>query len=123
MFREAYYQNFLIHLDTAVGRHAPEYDAVILEDYGSERNLYVAAFSGMKPREFQRAPKRLLSDGMDHFTRLGKYYFVRTARMQAAADSLARRGRILFVANTQLRGLRVIDSVKWQNEKSYFMTR
>jgi 4-amino-4-deoxy-L-arabinose transferase-like glycosyltransferase len=123
MFREAYYQNFLIHLDTAVGKHAPGYDAVILEDYGSERNVYVAAFGGMKPREFQRAPKRLLSDGMDHFTRLGKYYFVRSARMQAAADSLAARGRILFVANSPLRGLRVIDSVKWQNEKSYLMTR
>lgn len=123
MFREAYFQNFLIRLDRAVGRHAPSYDAVILEDYGSERNVYVAAFSGMKPREYQRAPKRLLSDGMDHFTRLGKYYFVRKARMQQSADSLAPRGRILFVANSPLRGLRVIDSVKWQNEKSYFMTR
>ena len=123
MFREAYYQNFLIHLDTAVGRHAPSYDAVILEDYGSERNVYVAAFSGMKPREFQRAPKRLWSDGMDHFTRLGKYYFVRKARMQESADSLARRGKILIVATSPLRGLRVIDSVQWQKEKSYFMAR
>lgn len=77
----------------------------------------------MKPREFQRAPKRLLSDGMDHFTRLGKYYFVRKATMQQAADNLGKTGKILFVANDPLRGLRVIDSVSWQNEKSYFMTR
>jgi 4-amino-4-deoxy-L-arabinose transferase-like glycosyltransferase len=123
MFREAYYQNFLIHLDKVVGRHSPSYDAVILEDYGSEPNVYLAAFGGIKPREFQHAPKRLLSDGMDHFTRLGKFYFVRKAMMQPSADSLAKKGKILFVATSPLRGLEVIDSVKWQNEKSYFMTR
>jgi hypothetical protein len=124
MFREAYFQNFLIHLDKAVGQHAPRYDAVILENYGSERNVYVAAFAGMTPREFQRAPKRLLSDGMDRFTRLGKYYFVQPARMQQSADVLSPGpGRILFVATSPLRGLRVIDSVRWQNEKSYLMAR
>lgn len=124
MFRETGYQNFLVHLDSAVGRHAGRYDAVILENYGSQRYVYVAAFTGMSPREFQQAPKRLRSDGMDSFTRLGKYYFVQPSRMQSAADSLApKQARILFVASIPLRGLRVIDSVRWQHEQSYIMTR
>jgi len=59
-----------------------------------------------------------------HFTRLGKYYFVQQSRMQRAVDSLApKKIRTLFVASAPLRGVRVIDSVQWQAEKAYLMTR
>jgi hypothetical protein len=123
MFRSLGFQNFLTHLDAKVGRHSKDFDAVILENYGSERHLYVAAFGGMSPREFQRSPKVLYSDGMDHFTRLGKYYFVQRSLMRATVDSLAPKTlRILFVASEPLPGTRVIDSVRWQNEKAYLMT-
>jgi len=123
MFRSLNFQNFLTYLDSTVGRHANDFNAVILENYGSEQNLYVAAFGGMSPREFQRSPKALYSDGMDHFTRLGKYYFVQPSLMPATVDSLAPKpARILFVASEPLPGTRVIDSVRWQNEKAYLMT-
>ncbi len=124
LFREAYYQNFLVHLDTALGRKQRDYDAVIIEKYGSQRYMYVASFTGMTPQEFHKAPKVIYSDGMDRFRRLGKYYFAWPSTMQATADSLAsRNARILFVASSPLKGLRVIDSVSWQNEKAYFMVR
>lgn len=124
LFREANFQNFLIHLDTALGRHERPFDAVIVENYGSQRYLYVASFTGMTPREFQRAPKQLYSDGMDHFTRLGKYHFVPSSGMQHVADGLASgRAKLLFVSTAPLNGLRVLDSVVWQREKSYLMTR
>lgn len=124
MFRSLGFQNFLTHLDTRVGRYADSFDAVVVENYGSERSLYVATYAGMTPREFQRSPKILYSDGMDNFMRLGKYYFVRPSIMQSTVDSLApKRGSVLFVAGAPLRGTRVIDSVQWRNEKAYLMTR
>jgi len=124
LFREAYYQNFLVHLDTALGRKQKDYDAVIIEKYGSQRYMYVASFTGMTPQEFHKAPKVIYSDGMDRFRQLGKYYFAWPSTMQATADSLAtRNARILFVAGLPLKGLRIIDSVSWQNEKAYFMVR
>jgi hypothetical protein len=63
LFREAYYQNFLVHLDSALGKKQKDYDAVIIENYGSQRYMYVASFTGMHPREFQRAKKVILSEG------------------------------------------------------------
>ncbi len=124
LFREAYFQNFLVHLDTALGRKQQDFDAVILENYGSQRYIYVASFAGMTPREFQRAPKTLYSDGMDHFRRLGKYYFVWPSTLQKTADSLASSpARILFVSSAPLKGLQVVDSVTWQQEKAYFLVR
>ena len=124
LFREAYYQNFLVHLDTALGKKQRDYDAVVIEKYGSQRYMYVASFTGMTPQQFHRAPKVIYSDGMDRFRQLGKYYFAWPSTMQATADSLAsRNARILFVSSSPLKGLRVIDSVSWQNEKAYFMVR
>jgi len=124
LFREAYYQNFLVHLDTALGKKQKDYDAVVIEKYGSQPYMYVASFTGMTPQEFHKAPKVIYSDGMDHFRQLGKYYFAWPSTMQATADSLStRNARILFVGSSPLKGLKVIDSVSWQNEKAYFMVR
>lgn len=123
MFRSLGFQNFLTHLDTRLGRYADRFDAVIVENYGSQRYMYVAAYAGMTPQEFQSAPKILYSDGMDNFMRLGKYYFVKPSVMQATVDSLAPKTRILFVAKERLRGVQAIDSVTWRDEKAYLMTR
>jgi hypothetical protein len=124
LFRSAYYQTFLTHLDSEIGRRQKDYDAVVIETYGTQRYMYVASFTGMTPREFQQAPKVIYSDGMDRFRRLGKYYFAWPSTLQRTVDSLASNpAKILFVARTRLDGLRVIDSVTWQNEKQYLMVR
>jgi hypothetical protein len=124
MFRSLGFQNFLTHLDARLGQYANRFDAVIVENYGSQRYMYVATYAGITPQEFQRSPKILYSDGMDNFMRLGKYYFVKASVMQATVDSLApKQDKILFVAKAPLRGVQVIDSVKWENEKAYLMTR
>lgn len=124
LFREAYYQNFLVHLDTALGKKQRDYDAVIIENYGSQRYMYVASFTGMHPREFQKAKKVILSEGMDRFRRLGKYYFAWPSTMQRTADAMASNSaRILYVSRVPLRGLHPIDSVSWQAEKAYFLVR
>ena len=56
-------------------RGLTNYDAVVIEKYGSQRYMYVASFTGMTPQEFHKAPKVIYSDGMDRFRQLGKYYF------------------------------------------------
>jgi hypothetical protein len=123
-FREAYFQNFLVKLDSTIGRYQSGFDAVIVERYGSQRYLYTVAFTGMTPREFQRSPKSLYSDGMDHFTRVGKYYFVSPRHMQQIADDVAAKpGRFLFVSSVPLSGLVAIDSISFQQEKGYLLVR
>ncbi|HLE56056.1 MAG TPA: hypothetical protein VJB15_03165, partial [Rhodothermia bacterium] len=124
MFREVGFQNFLVKLDTTLGRYQKGFDAVVVERYGSQRHLYVAAFTGMTPREFHRSPKKVYSDGMDHFTRLGKYHFVPRRHMQQVANDVAPKpGRFLFVSSRPLSGLRAIDSVSFQKEKAYLLVR
>lgn len=123
-FRENNFQYFLVKLDSLVGRYQRDFEAVLVERYGSERYLYITAFTGMTPREFQLAHKRLYSEGMDQFTRVGKYYLVSSRHMQPLADTLSQRsGRFLFVSSRKLAGLRPIDSVSFQQEKSYLLTR
>jgi len=124
LFRSAYYQTFLTHLDSEIGRRQKDYDAVVIETYGTQRYMYVASFTGMTPREFKRAPKVIYSDGMDRFRRLGKYYFAWPSTLQRTADTLATNSaKVLFVARQPLHGLKVIDSVMWQDEKQYLMVR
>ena len=61
---------------------------------------------------------------MDHFTRLGKYYFVPRSLMQRVAASVASKpGKILFVSSAQLPGLVAIDSVAFREEKAYLLAR
>jgi 4-amino-4-deoxy-L-arabinose transferase-like glycosyltransferase len=123
-WREEWFQHFLVLLDSAVGKHESAFDAVIVERYGTQRYIYTAAFTGMTPREFQRAPKVLYSHGMDQFQRLGKYYFVSPRFMAQVAENVAAQpGRVLFVSSEPMAGLRIIDSVAFQQERGYLLTR
>jgi hypothetical protein len=61
---------------------------------------------------------------MDHFTRIGKYYFVPRWQMQQVAHNVSSQpGRYLFVSSSHLPGLRAIDSVSFQEEKAYLLAR
>jgi 4-amino-4-deoxy-L-arabinose transferase-like glycosyltransferase len=123
-WKEEWFQHFLVLLDTAVGKHERAFDAVIIEKYGTQRYIYTAAFSGMTPRQFQRAPKALYSSGMDQFERLGKYYFVSPRFMSRVAANVATQpGRFLFVSTQPMPGFRIIDSVAFHRERGYLLTR
>ncbi|MCJ7440193.1 MAG: NPCBM/NEW2 domain-containing protein [Thermoanaerobaculaceae bacterium] len=71
-------QYFLVELGEWLDRHQASYQRVIAEEFGNQAALFIAAFSGMTPGEFQRAEKtfeRELPNGWDICLRLGKYSF------------------------------------------------
>jgi len=75
MFREAHFQNFLVLLNTKVGGHQQRYSRVYMERCGTVDWMYTIAFTGIKPAQYQAMQKEFWSDGMDHFTRVGKFHF------------------------------------------------
>nr|MDQ3082559.1 hypothetical protein [Gemmatimonadota bacterium] len=124
MFREAHFQNFLVHLGTRVGRYDQNHEQVYLELYGSHPYVYVAAFGGIAPKDFQMMGKVGWSNGMDHFTRLGKFQWLTREALAAARDSAIATGSDpLFVSMSPLEGLTAIDSVTFQQEKAWLMVR
>ncbi len=64
-----------------LGDRAERYDRIYIapvgdsSDYGQARDLYVAAFSGMHPREWQRAEREVWGRYSDFCTRLNQFYF------------------------------------------------
>ncbi len=125
MFREAHFQNFLVLLNTRVGRYQKDYSHVFMERYGSQPYIYVVAFNGIKPAEFQSMTREFRSDGMDYFTRVGKFRLMSREEMAAAAwDTVVATGsRALFVSTVPLPGLTAIDSVMFQQEKAWLLIR
>lgn len=65
--------------------HGKGYDRVYVDVDGVFGYLYVAAFSGMTPAEFQRSPREghVTAMGWDHIDRLGRF------RFESADDALA----------------------------------
>jgi hypothetical protein len=57
--------------------HGREYDRVYIDMDGVFGYLYVAAFSGMTPEEFQRTPREgtVTAMGWDYVDQLGRYHF------------------------------------------------
>jgi len=113
-----------VHLGTRVGRYDQNHEQVYLELYGSHPYVYVAAFGGIAPKDFQMMGKAGWSNGMDHFTRLGKFQWLTREALAAARDSAIATGSDpLFVSMSPLEGLTAIDSVTFRQEKAWLMVR
>ncbi|HVF38555.1 MAG TPA: hypothetical protein VM939_01560, partial [Gemmatimonadaceae bacterium] len=121
-FQELSFQKIGVDMGRALGRHEKRYKAVFIERYVSIPYIYVAAFAPIPPREFHRIPKRLYSDGMDAFTRVGKYYFVVETIMPSVIGSMGRDPRFLFVSPKRMAGLTAVDSVSFGTQKLLFQT-
>jgi len=73
----------------AIGRwlrdHGHDYDRVYIDVDGVFGYLYVAAFSGMTPAEFQKTPREghVTAMGWDYVHRLGRYRFASTEQALA----------------------------------------
>lgn len=124
MFREAYFQNFLVQLNTRVGQYQKSFSPIFMEKYGSQQYIYVVAFNGMRPREFQRTAKVFVSDGMDRFIQVGKFHLLSREQMAMQLNGADAAGtRPLFVSTERMPGLVAIDSVMFQSEKAWLQVR
>ncbi len=70
-------QSAYAEVGTWLRDHGSEYDRIYIDVDGVFGELYVAAFSGMTPAEYQRTPREgtVTAMGWDKFRRLGRYYF------------------------------------------------
>jgi len=124
VYREAYFQQILVDMSKKLGLYEDNYDRIILERFGTQPYIYIASYSPMTPREFQQAPKNFYSTGMDEFTTLGKYHFVRAPDLPAAMGEAQAAGlRYLVVSPDLLSGMQAVDSVSYWPEKLYFLAQ
>ena len=115
--------NVLVQLGERLKVLAPRYDRVFVVDSPSYSGLHIAAFSGMHPSEF-RATRKITVDanGWDYITSVGKYRFLKPRELPLTArTACSAQTRDLFVSRDRLPGALSFDSVRWHNEKYYFM--
>jgi len=100
----------------------PRYSRVFVVDSPWYSGLHVAAFSGMRPLEFQRTRKiEVDSKGWDYVRSVGKYQFLRPRELTGEVERAIAGGRsVLFVSRDRIACFPPIDSVGWYNEKYYF---
>lgn len=121
-FRSVTFQPELVRLGTVLRTYEPRFDRIDVERYGGELHLYLAAFGGITPREFQAGPKDYYSVGMDIFRSVGKYHIVQEPDMKARIEQILRENaRTLVVTPRREPGLHVIDSVGTGGERFYLM--
>jgi hypothetical protein len=98
------------------------YRAVFVVDSPWYAGLHVAAFSGMKPREYQRTHKAVVdAKGWDYITSVGKYHFLKPREMpRVVLASCSSADPELIVSRTKVNGVPPLDSVAWVSEKYYF---
>lgn len=87
-------QNDFVRIGEWLNAHESDYERVYVDSEGMFGYLYVAAFSGMTPKEFREAPRKgtLRGLGWDEYVQFGRFRFEseQTAREQWALANSAR---------------------------------
>lgn len=102
------------------------YDRVFVEnDTLIHSEMYVAVFTRMPPRDFQRAEKEVVDwNGWDNFRRVGKYRFPMSdevARLKLASE--AGTGSELYITKLPVAGTRMLYSAVWNDDRYYIAER
>jgi 4-amino-4-deoxy-L-arabinose transferase-like glycosyltransferase len=115
--------NALVNVGTRLKFVQSRYDSIFVTDSASHPDLYIVAFSGMTPAEFQRAPKVIESrNGWDVAHRIGKYFFLDERDLHRSAKEPG-TSRTLFISRTPIADSNQLDSAFWFSEKYYFSER
>ncbi len=94
------YQNHLVRMGEWIEEHGGEYPRVYVETPGVFAYLYVAAFSGMSPAEYQDAPREgtVTPFGWEKFQRFGRFRFTGLSAARADWEASAKDERWLYVS-------------------------
>jgi 4-amino-4-deoxy-L-arabinose transferase-like glycosyltransferase len=115
--------NVIVQVGQKLATLGARYDSVFVVDSPLYAAYHVVAFSGMRPSEYQAAPKVITLDakGWDYVRQVGKYQFLPPRELPDRLQlSLASPQRSLFVLRVPPPGVRVVDSVAWFEDKYYF---
>lgn len=114
--------NALVQVGERLRTLNSKYPEVFVVDSPWYAGLHVAAFSGMKPEEFQKTKRATVdAKGWDYITSVGKYRFLKPREAAATLRELCKSDRPeLFVSRARVSGVPPIDSVAWVTEKYYF---
>jgi 4-amino-4-deoxy-L-arabinose transferase-like glycosyltransferase len=115
--------NALVNVGERLKFVQSRYDSIFVTDSASHPDLYIVAFSGMTPAEFQRAPKVIESrNGWDVAHQIGKYFFLDERSLHQSANEPG-ASRTLFISRTPIANSNQLDSAFWFSEKYYFSER
>lgn len=74
------------------------YDRVVIEPHGEQLDLYLAAYTGMTPREFRDAPKSYVRIwAFDRCVRFGPFYFMGRHDAVRQWNASGRKEKWLFI--------------------------
>jgi 4-amino-4-deoxy-L-arabinose transferase-like glycosyltransferase len=114
--------NALVQVGERLKTLSIPYHTVFVVDSPWYAGLHVAAFSGMRPIEFQQTRRVTVdANGWDYITSVGKYRFLKPRQMlEAVRASCGSIDPGLFVSRDKVVGVPPLDSVAWVTEKYYF---
>ena len=93
------YQNHLVRIGEWVADNGGDYQRVYVDTPGVFVHLYMAAFSGMSPSRFQRAPREgyVTPHGWEKFNRFGRFHFADKVQAESDWAASARNESWLYI--------------------------
>ncbi|MCU0293955.1 MAG: NPCBM/NEW2 domain-containing protein, partial [Thermoanaerobaculaceae bacterium] len=118
--RSEWHQPILVRMGQWLGQHGGAWERVIVDPAGIQPYLYVAAFSGMSPQEFQAAPKEFSGGDWYEFRRLGRYEFLGLAETMDRWREAGFPAWLVVLRNAAPQYGRVLDEVSVGHERVVF---
>jgi 4-amino-4-deoxy-L-arabinose transferase-like glycosyltransferase len=117
--RDIQQQHVLVKLGERLGAHQADFAGVVVEPFGIQAYLYIAAFAGITPAELQSMDKVILPETWDRCTSMGKYRF---ADPLAAWHDWRRAGRPRWLVASRWgrpEMTRPVEEFEWLGERIY----
>jgi len=107
----------LVELGRWLAGNGKRYDRVYIEPTGNGWDLYVAAFGGMTPTEFQQARREVWGRYNEFCTRLNQFYFVERTEALRQWERSGRDERWLIVNASRTFQLELLPSPKSERKR------
>jgi hypothetical protein len=110
----------LVLLSTRLNQYKNQYARIYVEDMGKQHYIYISHYCGIKPREFQQMPKKILqTGGWDQVVQLGKYHFLSRSDIEKQTAAVAVKSLVLLYQRHPT--FTLIDSIEaYKQKKIYF---
>jgi 4-amino-4-deoxy-L-arabinose transferase-like glycosyltransferase len=118
----ARHQNELVVIAEKVNKIKDRYERIVMEDAGNQPYIYFAYYCHIHPADFQKMQKGYwqIADGnWDHFTEIGKYFFLPPEHIPAKISENPVTKKLL-ITKSLYPGSRLIDTARLEDSKFFF---
>jgi 4-amino-4-deoxy-L-arabinose transferase-like glycosyltransferase len=114
------HQTSLVEVSRKISLYQHKFNNIYLEDLWNQPYIYVLYYCRIEPSAFRSMPKKFTRRKWDHFSQMGKYFFLNQDKIKQAMK--APKKSSLFIARNKEFDMQVIDSVTFENQQLYFTT-